>query len=74
MTLHVLESRNFIFAGSDSTATALAQVVELLASYSDVQNKLRREVCENVEGRDLSYNELNALPLLDAVCRETLRL
>lgn len=48
--------------------------MELLAKNPDVQERLRQELCEKAESRDLSYNELNALPLLDAVCRETLRL
>ena len=41
--------------------------------HQDVQNKLRREIREARKSGDLSYDELFALPYLDAVCRETLR-
>ena len=43
----------------------------------DVQEKLRAEVLEARAlngGQDLEYDELVALPYLDAICRETLRL
>lgn len=41
-----------------------------------VQGKLRAELREAQEqyGREIPYDELSALPYLDAVCRETLRL
>lgn len=44
--------------------------------HQDVQEKLRREITEarQKHGRDLTYDELVALPYLDAICRETLRL
>ena len=59
----------------DTTSNALARTLFLLAHNQDVQEKLRREVTEaRVKYGDLSYDELVALPYLDAVCRETLRL
>lgn len=64
-----------IFAAMDTTSNALARTLFLLAQNQDVQEKLRREVTEaRVKYGDLAYDELVALPYLDAVCRETLRL
>ena len=42
----------------------------------DVQAKLRAELREAQDqyGKEIPYDELCALPYLDAVCRETLRL
>jgi len=42
--------------------------------HQDVQDKLRLELREaRAEHGDAAYDELVALPYLDAVCRETLR-
>ncbi|KAJ3756193.1 cytochrome P450 [Lentinula raphanica] len=57
--------------------SALSRLLFLLAKHPEVQEKLRQEVIEarrNNNGEDLSYNEINSLPYLDAVCRESLRL
>ncbi|KAJ3853709.1 cytochrome P450 [Lentinula lateritia] len=53
------------------------QDTEVIGQHSDVQDRLRRELLEikrQKNGQDLSYDELNSLPYLDAICRETLRL
>ncbi|KAK7466315.1 hypothetical protein VKT23_005042 [Stygiomarasmius scandens] len=65
-----------IFAAMDTTSNGMARMLDLLSTHRDIQNKLRREVTEarKEAGRDLTYDELTALPYLDAVCRETLRL
>ena len=64
----------------DTTSNALAMTLLLLAEHPAVQEKLRTEVLDALE-RDggegdgaLGYDALVALPYLDAVCRETLRL
>ncbi|KAI1790098.1 cytochrome P450 [Ganoderma leucocontextum] len=66
----------FILAGVDTTSNALSRVLHLLCLSPDVQETLRTELREAQEqyGRDIPYDELCALPYLDAVCRETLRL
>ena len=63
-------------AGVDTTSNALSRVLHLLAQNRDVQAKLRAELhaAQDQYGRDIPYDELGALPYLDAVCRETLRL
>ncbi|KIM39744.1 hypothetical protein M413DRAFT_74240 [Hebeloma cylindrosporum] len=61
------------FAAMDTTSGALGRILFLLSIHQDVQNKLRQEIREARKSGDLSYDELVALPYLDAVCRETLR-
>jgi cytochrome P450 len=63
------------FAAMDTTSNALARVIHLLSTHQDVQSKLRQEIVD-AKSRygNLGYDELVALPYLDAVCRETLRL
>lgn len=66
-----------IFAAMDTTSNVLSRILSLLATHPEVQDKLRREVMNALDendGQDFSYDQLVSLPLLDAVCRETLRL
>ena len=47
----------------------------MLSLHPDVQEKLREELIAVDAARgELDHDQLNALPLLEAVCRETLRL
>ncbi|KAG2003385.1 cytochrome p450 [Coprinopsis cinerea AmutBmut pab1-1] len=65
------------FAAMDTTSNTTARLIHTLASNPTIQSQLRSELLNakaNVDGRDLTYEELDQLPLLDAVCRETLRL
>ncbi|KAF7768274.1 hypothetical protein Agabi119p4_7517 [Agaricus bisporus var. burnettii] len=64
------------FAAMDTTSSALARILYLLAEHQDVQDKLRSELLrakEDNHGQELSYDQLMDLPYLEAVCRETLR-
>ena len=63
-------------AGTDTTSNSLTQIMELLAEKPDVQNKLRAEIlqAQDDHGEDIPYDTLVALPYMDAICRETLRL
>jgi cytochrome P450 len=64
-----------MFAANDTTSGALSRVFGLLASHPDIQAKLREELEHALNAdSDLDYNQLMSLPLLDAVCKETLRL
>ena len=59
----------------DTTSNALGVTLQRLSEHADVQQKLRVEILNALNGRDaLDYDDLNALPYLDAVCRESLRL
>ncbi|KAF8150007.1 cytochrome P450 [Crassisporium funariophilum] len=65
------------FAATDTTSSALARIIHLLALNKNVQDKVRREIRDAKKangGQDLDYDVLVSLPYLDAVCRETLRL
>ncbi|EPQ57612.1 cytochrome P450 [Gloeophyllum trabeum ATCC 11539] len=74
-----------IFAGFETTSTAISRILFILASRPDVQRKLRSEIraakrasgnhTEGTRWEDvgLGYDELMAVPYLDAVVRETLR-
>jgi len=63
-----------LFAGYDSTATALTCALGLLGNNPDVQSRLRAEI-EAVLGDDRpTPSTLSEMPVLDAVVDETLRL
>lgn len=49
-------------------------MLHLLALHQDVQHELRREIRNATSEGDLSYDKLMALPYLEAICKETLRL
>ena len=69
--------RTMILAGMDTTANSLAHVLQLLADRPETQEKLRQEILQAVEsegeGDTLDFDMVMALPYLEAVCRETLR-
>ena len=61
----------------DTTSNALSVTLWRLAQDQDVQQKVRQEIFDAQDaqgGGDIGYDDLVSLPLLDAVCRETLRL
>ncbi|KAE9391071.1 cytochrome P450 [Gymnopus androsaceus JB14] len=73
----IAQMSTFIFAAMDTTSNAMSRLLQLLTLHPDVQDKLRQEISQarrERAGENLSYDELVALPYLDAVCRETLRL
>ena len=73
-TVYVTLSK-LIFAATDSTTSAVSRVLSILAEHQDIQSQLRKEVTTARQTyNDLDYDTLQSLPLLDAVCRETLRL
>ncbi|PCH40523.1 cytochrome P450 [Wolfiporia cocos MD-104 SS10] len=63
-----------IAAATDTTSNTLCRILYLLATRQDIQQDLREELIVAGAANNLSYDELNKLPLLDAVCRETIRL
>jgi cytochrome P450 len=63
-----------LFAGYDSTATALAVTLALLGDHPDAQQQVRRELGETLDGARPTPTDLEELPFLDAVVRESLRL
>ncbi|CAK5267085.1 unnamed protein product [Mycena citricolor] len=63
----------FVLAGHETTSTALAWVVHILSRHQSVQDELRQELL-SVPSENPTMDELNALPLLEKVIRETMRL
>jgi cytochrome P450 len=70
-----------MFAGSDTTSLAVTWSLLLLARYPAIQDQLRTELRglprpDNFDDEAIleHYQELSAAPLLDKVCRETLRI
>ncbi|PCH34456.1 cytochrome P450, partial [Wolfiporia cocos MD-104 SS10] len=70
----IAQMAGLIFAATDTTSNTLARILELLAVHPDIQEQLREELLSSGAAEGLSYDELNKLPLLDGVCRETARL
>jgi cytochrome P450 len=73
----IAQMSTFIFAAMDTTSNGMSRILHLLALHPEVQDKMRQEIInvrEERQGQKLDYDELVALPYLDAVCRETLRL
>ncbi|KAJ3573312.1 hypothetical protein NP233_g2500 [Leucocoprinus birnbaumii] len=68
-----VEIPTFILAGHETTGTATSWALYALTKNKDVQVKLREELL-TVSSDNPSMDELNALPYLDGVVRETLRL
>ena len=59
----------------DTTSSALSRTLSQLVQYPEVQGRLREEIRVAKKDSDvLTYDQLDSLPFLDAVCRETLRL
>ncbi|QRV78708.1 cytochrome P450 family protein [Ceratobasidium sp. AG-Ba] len=62
----------FIFAGHETTSGAIARTLHLLSLNPDIQARLRAEL--RCSSPDADYEEIHALPFMDAICREVLRL
>ncbi|PPQ64799.1 hypothetical protein CVT26_002631 [Gymnopilus dilepis] len=60
---------------TDTTSGAIARLLHLLALNPDVQSHLRHEVVQAFHHQDeaIDFSNVSALPYLDAVVRETLR-
>ncbi|KAG6375161.1 cytochrome P450 [Boletus reticuloceps] len=62
----------FLVAGHETTSTATTWALFALTNATEIQTKLREELL-SVDTETPSMDELMALPYLDAVVRETLR-
>ncbi|KAI0329087.1 cytochrome P450 [Cubamyces sp. BRFM 1775] len=63
-----------ILAAMDTTSNALGLILTRLAEHPDIQQKLREELMDADADKGLEFDALMNLPLLEAVCRETLRI
>src|SRR4051812_977182 len=64
----------FLFAGHDTTATALTAALHLLGAHPAVQDRAREEVRDVLDGRDPTAVDLAELGYLTMVVKEALRL
>lgn len=62
----------FLVAGHDTTSVGTTWALYALTQHKSVQNKLREELL-SVPTENPTAEDLNSLPYLDAVVRETLR-
>ncbi|MBR8830704.1 MAG: putative cytochrome P450 135B1 [Chroococcopsis gigantea SAG 12.99] len=68
------ELMTLLFAGHETTASALAWAIYWITSLPDVRHKVLQEI-ETIEGKSVSDPMvISRLPYLSAVCQETLRL
>lgn len=64
----------FLGAGHETTASGMTWTLWLLANHPEVQKKLREEVADLLARRiDPDMEQLNSLPYLEAVIKESLR-
>jgi cytochrome P450 len=63
---------NLVFAGTDTTSTALTYLFWELAQHQDWQDRLRVELTES--SATSKYHTLEDLPILDALISESMRL
>ncbi|XP_062237024.1 cytochrome P450 4F3 [Platichthys flesus] len=71
------EANTFMFAGHDTTASAICWTLYNLARHADYQEQCRQEVVEVMRGRDgrgLEWEDLSNLSFTTMCIRESLRL
>ncbi|KAF9464293.1 cytochrome P450 [Collybia nuda] len=68
---------SIVLGGQETTSGAMSRLLNVMTLQPKLQEWLREEINEALSkknGEHLDFYELNALPRLDAICRETLRL
>ncbi|CAG8840905.1 43483_t:CDS:2, partial [Gigaspora margarita] len=65
--------KTFIVAGHETTNALLTWAFYYLAKYSDVQERLRKEIDSFPNFKDPTFEEIESMKYLDAIYRETLR-
>lgn len=71
------EANTFMFAGHDTTASAICWTLYNLARHEHYQEKCRQEVMDLMQGRDrheIEWEDLSRLPFTTMCIRESLRL
>lgn len=71
------EANTFMFAGHDTTASAICWTLYNLARHEHYQEKCRQEVMDLMEGRDgqeIQWEDLSNLPFTTMCIKESLRL
>ena len=68
------ECLTLFVAGHETTAAALTWAWYLLAQHTHVAQQLQAQIDEVLGGEPITFDKLPALPLLEAVIKETMRL
>ncbi|XP_053170709.1 cytochrome P450 4F3 [Scomber japonicus] len=71
------EAHTFMFAGHDTTASAICWTLYNLARHEHYQERCRQEVMDLMQGRDsheIEWDDLSNLPFTTMCIRESLRL
>lgn len=71
------EANTFMFAGHDTTASAICWTLYNLACHKHYQEKCRQEVVDLITGRDaqeIEWEDLTSLPFTTMCIKESLRL
>ncbi|XP_041834888.1 cytochrome P450 4F3 [Melanotaenia boesemani] len=71
------EANTFMFAGHDTTASAICWTLYNLACHAHFQEKCRQEVMDLMQGRsehEIEWEDLSSLPFTTMCIRESLRL
>jgi cytochrome P450 len=63
----------FLFAGHDTTATALTFALHLLGSHPHIQDRAADEIRQVLDGRPPTTEDLTRLPYLGQILKEALR-
>ncbi|XP_078037575.1 putative cytochrome P450 6a14 [Augochlora pura] len=78
LTDTLLAAQAFVFfaAGFETSSTAISNALYELALNQDIQDKLRKEINEHheINKGEWHYENIKALPILDGVFKETLRI
>ncbi|XP_051172445.1 uncharacterized protein LOC127288825 [Leptopilina boulardi] len=70
------EVDTFVFEGHDTTSMGLTFLLPLLAEHREIQERIRKEVCEVMKqsGGKLGMTEVNKLQYLERCIKESLRI
>ena len=65
-----------LIAGHETTSAAIAWALYYLSTNQEAQSKLRKEIVKEFPDKDFvpTFEQINSLDYLNAVCKETLRL
>ncbi|BFZ02722.1 hypothetical protein BsWGS_05762 [Bradybaena similaris] len=70
----VAQSMTFLLAGYETTSAVLAYLCHELAKHPDIQERLYREIVDNIGTKDVNYETIQDLHYFDAVFDEICRL
>lgn len=71
---HPFSLSTLTLAANETTSRTLCRILHILSERPEVQERLRAELIEaRLAHGDLDYDQLGALPFLDAIVRETFR-